>query len=148
MHFQDELTNLAFDGRSSKRLRAAFPAPVEAEALSVPADHGLRAHEEESLTPSRPKLRKPGPEHAVRGLKVDAPSGALALEDEQLVAKREKLGFAERETIADRIAARRARRAGHAIEGTLTQRDGNMRTGIRVRPGNAGRRGVEDAMTS
>ena len=36
---------------------------------------------------SRPKLRKPGPEHPVRGLKVDAPSGALALEDEELVAK-------------------------------------------------------------
>ena len=102
MHFQDEFTNLAFNGRSSKRPRAAFPAPVKAEALSVPADHGLRAHEKESLTPSRPKLRKPGPEHPVRGLKVDAPSGALALEDEQLVAKRENLRLAAaRETTAE-----------------------------------------------
>ena len=45
------------------------------------------------MTPSRPKLRKPGPEHPVGALKVDPPSGALALEDEQLVAKRENLSL-------------------------------------------------------
>jgi hypothetical protein len=99
MHFQDEITNLAFNGRSSRRPRAAFPPPVEAEALSVPADHGLRAHEKESLTLFQPKPRKPGPE-SVGGLNVDAPSGALALEEEQLVAKREYLALELRETTA------------------------------------------------
>jgi len=59
----------------------------------VPADHGLPADKEESLTPSRPKARKPGPEHPVGGLKRDAPFGALALLDEQLVTKRENLGL-------------------------------------------------------
>jgi hypothetical protein len=54
---------------------------------------------------------------------VHAPSGALALEDEELVAKRESCA---RDHSRDRIAARRARRAGHAIEGTLTQRDENI----------------------
>ena len=93
MHRNDEITNLSLNARSSRRPRAAFPEPVEAEALSVPADHGPWADEEESLTPSRPKPRKPGPEHPVGGLKGDAPSGALALKDEQLVAKRENLGL-------------------------------------------------------
>jgi hypothetical protein len=113
---------------SSRAPRSAVPAPVQAEALSVPADHGLRADEEESLTPSRPKPRKPGPEHPVGGLKVDALSGALALEDEQLLAKRENLGLQLRARPQQRSnrAARRARRAGCAIEGTLTQRDENI----------------------
>ena len=102
MHLDDEISNLWLNARSSGALRSALPTPVKAEALSVPADHGLRAHEEESLRPSRPKARKPGPEHPVRGLKVDAPSGALALEDEQLVAKRENLRLAAaRETTAE-----------------------------------------------
>ena len=77
MHLDDEIANLWLNARSSKAPQSALPARVEAEALSVPADHGLWAHEEESLTPSRPKLRKPGPEHPVRGLKVDPPTGAL-----------------------------------------------------------------------
>jgi len=59
--------------------------------LSVPADHGLGADKEQSLAPSRPKPRKQGPEHPVGALKVDSPSGALALEDEQPVAKGEDL---------------------------------------------------------
>jgi hypothetical protein len=128
MHHNDEITNLPLNARSSRAPRAALPAPVQAEALSVPADHGLRADEEESLTPSRPKPRKPGPEHPVGGLKVDALSGALALEDEQLLAKRENLGLQLRARPQQRSnrAARRARRAGCAIEGTLTQRDENI----------------------
>jgi len=93
MHLDDEISNLWLNARSSRRPRSAVPAPVQAEALSVPADHGLRAHEEESFTPSRPKLRKPGPEHPVGGLKRGRASGALALEDEPLVAKRENLGL-------------------------------------------------------
>src|SRR5271157_2992790 len=93
MHLDDEITNLWLNARSSRAPRSALPAPVKAEALSMQADHGLRAHEEEPLTPSRPKPRKPGPQHPVGGLKVDAPSGALALEDEELVAKRENLGL-------------------------------------------------------
>src|SRR5271166_7108442 len=69
MHLDDEISNLWLNARSSRAPRSAVPAPVQAEALSVPADHGLPADKEESLTPSRPKARKPGPEHPVGGLK-------------------------------------------------------------------------------
>jgi len=93
MHLDDEISNLWLNARSSRAPRSAVPAPVQAEALSVPADHGLPADKEESLTPSRPKARKPGPEHPVGGLKRDAPFGALALLDEQLVTKRENLSL-------------------------------------------------------
>jgi hypothetical protein len=93
MHLDDEITNLWLNARSSRAPRSALPAPVQAEALSMPTDHGLRAHEKESSAPSRPKPRQPGPEHPVGALKVDSPSGALALEDEQLVAKRQNLGL-------------------------------------------------------
>ena len=53
------------------------------------ADHGLQAHEESS-TLSRPKPRQPGPEHPVGSLQVD--TRALAITDEELVAKGEDLG--------------------------------------------------------
>ena len=50
-------------------------------------------------------------------LKMDAPSGALALEDEQLVAKRENLGLelGARPQQRSNRAAKRARRAGLGI---------------------------------
>jgi len=52
--------------------------------------------------PSRPKLRKPGPEHPLGGLKVEPPSGALVLEDEQLGGEaREPRLAAARETTAE-----------------------------------------------
>ena len=58
---------------------------------------------------------------------MDAPSGALALEDEELVAKRENLGLEVRARPQQRSnRSQEARRAGHTIEGTLTQRDENI----------------------
>ena len=109
MHLHDELTNLRFDARSSRAPQSALPAPVEAETLSVPADHGLRAHKEESLTPFRPKPRKPGPEHAIGGPKLNSSSSALAFEDEELVTKRGDL--------SPECSSRTKKRAEHTENG-------------------------------
>jgi len=43
------------------------------------------------VAPSRPKAGQPGPEHAVRGPKLGPPPGALAFEDEELMAKGQDL---------------------------------------------------------
>ncbi len=87
MHLDDQLSDFGCDRRPARRLRSALPTPVEAEALAVPAEDGLRLDEDESLAPSGPDPGEVGPQESIGGLKRDAPSRALALEDEELLAQ-------------------------------------------------------------
>lgn len=59
----------------------------------MPAEDGLRLHQDEGLAPSGPGSREPDPEDAIRGPKRNSPPSALAIEDEQLVAKVRYLGL-------------------------------------------------------
>ena len=93
MHVEDELSDFGMDRRSARRLRSALPAPVEAEALTVPAEHGFRLDEDESLTPFGPELGEPDPHQSIGGPKLGSPPRALALEDEELMAEGEHLGL-------------------------------------------------------
>jgi hypothetical protein len=67
--------------------RPALPTPVEAKALSVAADRGLRADKNECVARSWPNARAQGPEHAVGGPKLNTRSSSFAFEDNQLVVK-------------------------------------------------------------
>ncbi len=93
VHLTDELSDFVGDRRPARRIRSALPTPVEAETLPVPAEDGLRLDEDESATPSGPELGEPDPHESIGGPKQDAPSRALALEDEELMAQSEHLGL-------------------------------------------------------
>ena len=75
------------------RLRSALPAPVETEALTVPAEDGLRLDQDESLAPSGPDPGQPDPQNAVGIPKPNRLPGVLALQDEELMAKSGHLGM-------------------------------------------------------
>ena len=93
MHLKDELSDFVGDPRPAWSVRSALPTPVEAETLPVPAEDGLRLDEDESATPSGPELGEPDSHESIGGSKRDAPSRALALEDEELMAEGEHLGL-------------------------------------------------------
>ncbi len=88
-HLKDELSDFVGDRRPAWPVRSALPTPVEAETLPVPAQDGLRLDEDESVTPSGPDPGEVGPQESIEGPKRDAPSHALALEDEELMAQGE-----------------------------------------------------------
>ena len=87
MHLQDQVPKLGLNQWPSRASGATLPPPVQTKSAAVPPDHRLRPHEDEGLAPTRPKARQPGPEHAVRGPKSHPPAGALAFEDDELMAK-------------------------------------------------------------
>ena len=93
VHLKDELSDFVGDRRPAGPVRSALPTPIEAETLPVPAEDGLRLNEDESATPSGPDLREVGPQESIGGPKRDAPSRALALENEELMAQGEYLGL-------------------------------------------------------
>jgi hypothetical protein len=86
VHLKDELSDFVGDRWPAWPVRSALPTPVEAKTLPVPAEDGLRLNEDESATPSGPDLREVGPQESIGGPKRDAPSRALALENEELMA--------------------------------------------------------------
>ncbi len=53
-HVSDEIRYFGIDGGTSESLHAAFPGPILSEALPVPANDGLRLHDEEGLKPVPP----------------------------------------------------------------------------------------------
>jgi hypothetical protein len=86
MHLQDKVPDLGVDRRPSRPPASAFPAPVEAEAASMPAEDGLRLDEDESIPPPGPEPREAGPQEPIGGVELDPSARALAVEDEELVA--------------------------------------------------------------
>jgi hypothetical protein len=125
MHLEDELSDFGCDRRSARRLRSALPAPVETEALTVPAEDGLRLDEDESSTPSGPATREPRPQESIRAAKLDSPSRELALEDEELMAEREHLGLECGPAAEQRSERRKSGKKGRCHAGVrLTQTPG------------------------
>ena len=66
-HGADELCDLPVDGWSPGSAAPGLPVPECAEALPVPANHGLGANHIERLAPPRPPLREPYPEESIEG---------------------------------------------------------------------------------
>src|SRR5882724_2547311 len=64
-HGADELRDLRIDGWTTGSTAPRLPVPERAEALPVPANHGLRLNDLERFTPPCPPLREPHPEDAV-----------------------------------------------------------------------------------
>jgi len=78
---------------------AGLPAPESAEALPVPANHGLGANEVERLAPPRPPVGEPHPEGSIeapelRSLRSAAEQGELL--PERQVLEREVSAGSER----------------------------------------------------
>src|SRR5882724_2673740 len=81
-HGADELGDLRIDGRTTGSTSPRLPVPERAEALPVPANHGLRLNDMERFAPPCPPLREPHPEDAVeetypRSLGAAAEQGEL-----------------------------------------------------------------------
>jgi len=93
VHLNDELSDLGGDSGPAGSLRSTLPTPVEAETPPVPAEEGFRLDEDEGSTPSGPDSGQPNPQQSIGAAKLDSPSRELALEDEELMAKREHLGL-------------------------------------------------------
>src|SRR6266478_8286204 len=51
-HGADELGDLRIDGRTTGSTASRLPVPERAEALPVPANHGLRLNDMERLAPA------------------------------------------------------------------------------------------------
>ncbi len=122
VHLHDQLSDLGGDRRPA---RPALPAPVEAQALSVPAEDRLGLDQDESLAPSGPELREPDPHQSIGGPKLGSPPRALALEDEELMAQGEYLGLECGPAAEQRSERRKSGQKGRSHAGVrLTQTPG------------------------
>ncbi len=68
---------------------SALPAPVELEALAMPANHGLGLHEDQSVVPVWPQTAERDPECAIRLRQLG--TFALAVQNGQLSSQGEVL---------------------------------------------------------
>ena len=89
-HATNEVTDLPGERRSTVPTTAALPPPVEAEALAVPANHGLGLDDHESGAPIGPEPREPHPEQTVASEKVW--TSARAKRDSELLPQGEVFG--------------------------------------------------------
>src|SRR5438128_11788910 len=85
-HGADELGELRIDGRTTGSTSPRLPVPERAEALPVPANHGLRLNDMERFAPPCPPLREPHPEDAVE--ETDRRSLGAAAEQGELLPER------------------------------------------------------------
>ena len=84
----DERPDLRIDRWTTASV-SALPAPVELEALTMPADYGLGLHDEEGVLPVWPQTAQRDPECAVR---LGQPGAfGLALHNGQLLSQGEVL---------------------------------------------------------
>src|SRR5256886_7708738 len=88
-HGADELGELQIDGRTTGSTSPRLPVPERAEALPVPANHGLRLNDMERFAPPYPPLREPHPEDPVE--ETDPRSLGVAAEQGELLSQRQVL---------------------------------------------------------
>src|SRR5258708_20280085 len=88
-HGTDELGDLRIDGRTTGSTASRLPVPERAEALPVPANHGLRLNDMERFAPPCPPPREPDPEDAVE--ETDPRSLGAAAEQGELLSQRQVL---------------------------------------------------------
>src|SRR5260370_6190536 len=120
-HGTDELGDLQIDGRTTGSTAWRLPVPERAEALPVPANHGLRLNDMERFAPPCPPLREPDPEDAVEG--TDPRSLGAAAEQGELLSQRPGLkdeGWAGLQRSAQ--GAQQSEYEGHCYAGSLDRR--------------------------
>ena len=66
-HLANEVAQLAVDAGPARAPWARSPSPEQAEAQSMPANHGVGLHDDEDICPPRPEPAKEDPEEPVRG---------------------------------------------------------------------------------
>ena len=69
-HLTDQVLDLLRNGRPTNLSRAAQPRPMVSETSALPGDHCPWLHEDESLSPTRPRSGEPGPKEAIRRAKL------------------------------------------------------------------------------
>src|SRR2546425_3878761 len=120
-HGADELGDLRIDGRTTGSNSPRLPVPERAEALPVPANHGLRLNDMERFAPPYPPLREPQPEDAVE--ETDPRSLGAAAEQGELLSQRQVL---KNEVGADlqrsAQSAQQSEEEGHCYAGSLDRR--------------------------
>jgi hypothetical protein len=91
-HFPDEVPD--FTGyRWTAFTMAALLSPVESEALSMPRNHRLWVHNDQSGSPARPQPGKPNPQEPVSSAQTNAMAVVRALQDEELMAQGKDFGL-------------------------------------------------------
>src|SRR3990172_2078081 len=89
-HATDEVAEVARHGGSAVAVTPTLPAPVELEALAMPAHDGIWLDDDEAGSPVLPVAGKPDPQDPIPRAKTRALDRAP--EDGELVAQREVLG--------------------------------------------------------
>jgi hypothetical protein len=69
-HGAHEIRKVRADPRSADSPATGLPGPEGAEALPVPANHGLGTNEVERLSPTRPLGGEPHPEEAIEAAEL------------------------------------------------------------------------------
>ena len=88
-HGAHEIRKLRGDRRSTRSPAAGLPSPEGAEALPVPANHGLGANDVERLSPPSPRVGEPHPEESIEAPELR--SLRLAAEEGKLLPERQVL---------------------------------------------------------
>jgi hypothetical protein len=88
-HLANQSPRFLGDRRSSRLSVADLPGPKQPEALTVPADHGLRLNDDEGRAPAGPELGQPCPEESISGGQLR--SLDRTLQDPELVVQSKDL---------------------------------------------------------
>jgi hypothetical protein len=68
---------------------AALPSPIESETLSMPRNHCLWLHNDQSGSPASPQHAEPNPQKAVSSAQTNAMAVVSALQDQELMRQSE-----------------------------------------------------------
>ena len=71
-HAANQLTDFAFDRRSSRFPSSGFPSPIQLESLAVPPEFRFRLNDDERRSPVRPESRQPNPEDPISWTQIRA----------------------------------------------------------------------------
>ena len=93
VHRRDEFDDGARNSRPTRRAPLALPAPVPAEAATMPSDDRLRFQQEQRFPPAGPESRQHHPIDASGWAQLDSAPPMLSLKHQDVVAECEKLGF-------------------------------------------------------
>ncbi len=87
---RDQLADVRRDRRPPGAAGARFPSPVPAKTFPVPADDGLRLHDDEGVQATRPQTIEPDPECPIERCEWGSRL-SLSPQDRHLMAKGQDL---------------------------------------------------------
>ena len=85
LHAPDQLPDLFTHLRSSRSTMPGPPPPKQPESSTMPANDGLRLHDDQGLGPAGPQASERNPKQPIKAIQLG--TGPLPLENSELLAK-------------------------------------------------------------